>query len=99
MVYYELKEDGVEPRYGFCTVSINVLGKPSQSLTACKEDMAGGGGRGVSGGGVGGQLKEGGQQLVGVEDGGIERVAEKLWARVWVSSFSSWKGRARSGSL
>ena len=71
MVYYELKEDGVEPRYGFCTVSIKVLGKPSQSLTACKEDMSGGGGRGVSGGGVGGQLKEGGQQLVGVGNGGI----------------------------
>ena len=55
----------------FALFPSKVLGKPSQSLTACKEDMAGGGGRGVSGGGVGGQLKEGGQQLVGVGNGGI----------------------------
>ena len=27
LVYYELKEDGVEPRYGFCTVSIKGFGE------------------------------------------------------------------------
>ena len=34
----------------------------------------------------------------GVGTQGMERMAEKLWVRVWVVSSLSGKGRARSGS-
>ena len=87
---------------------LKLSGAPSWSSMVQEEEMVAGKGagevRGGSGGGYWWLAEE--RWLVigwgwggGVRMQGMEKVAEKLWARVWVASSLSGKGRTRSGSL